>query len=86
MQRAFVLMNVELGKEEEISKELKKIEEVKEVYVVYGTYDLIAEVEATTTGKLHETIAYKVRRLKDIRSTNTLIVTEGKEETWYWRL
>jgi DNA-binding Lrp family transcriptional regulator len=33
---AYVLINSEIGAEEEVLKELKKIKSVKEAYVVYG--------------------------------------------------
>ena len=46
MPKAFVLMNAELGSEDSIVNELKKIEGVKEVYQVYGVYDIVAQVEA----------------------------------------
>ena len=36
MPTAFVLINADLGSENEISKDLKAIPNVKEVYVVYG--------------------------------------------------
>jgi len=74
---AFVLINSELGKEESITKELRNLNEIREVHLIYGVYDLIAKVEAEDTEKLKEMIAFKIRRLKDIRSTLTLTVVEG---------
>ncbi|MEM3383689.1 MAG: Lrp/AsnC ligand binding domain-containing protein [Nitrososphaerales archaeon] len=76
MPTAFVLINVELGAEEELVKGLKKIENVKEVYVVYGVYDIVAKIEADTMEKLKETITWKIRRLDKVRSTLTMIVVE----------
>jgi DNA-binding Lrp family transcriptional regulator len=77
MPKAFVLINVELGAEEELVKGLKKIENVKEVYVVYGVYDIIAKVEADSMEKLKEIITWKIRRLDKVRSTLTMIVVEA---------
>ena len=39
MPMAFILVNADLGAEESLVKELEKIENVKEVYLVYGVYD-----------------------------------------------
>jgi DNA-binding Lrp family transcriptional regulator len=77
MPMAFVLINSEAGSEKEILKELKGMAEVKEAYVVYGTYDVIAKVEADTMDKLKEIITWKTRRLDNVISTLTMIVMEG---------
>jgi DNA-binding Lrp family transcriptional regulator len=66
-----------LGAEEQLVKELRGIENVKEVYVVYGVYDIVAKVESDTMEKVKETITWKIRRLDRVRSTLTMIVVEG---------
>jgi len=77
MPIAFVLINSEIGSEEEVLAALKKISHVKEAYVVYGVYDIIAQVEADTMDKLKEVVTWHVRRLDKVRSTLTMIVVEG---------
>ncbi len=77
MPNAFVLINAELGAEEELLKELKSMPNVKDVYVVYGVYDVIARVEADTMDKVKETITWNIRRLPKVRSTLTMIVVEA---------
>ncbi|MEM3404375.1 MAG: Lrp/AsnC ligand binding domain-containing protein [Nitrososphaeria archaeon] len=77
MPIAFVLINSEAGTEKSVVSELKKIPEVKEVYVVYGTYDVIAKVEAETMDKLKDIVTWKTRRLDNVISTLTMIVMEG---------
>jgi DNA-binding Lrp family transcriptional regulator len=76
LPKAFVLINADLGAEEELVAELKKITNVTEVYVVYGVYDLISKVEADTMEKVKETITWHIRRLEKVRSTLTMIVVE----------
>ncbi len=71
--KAYVLMNTELAKEEEVVKELMKIEGVKEAYALYGIYDVIAEVEAETMEKIREIVLTRIRRLENVRTTITLI-------------
>jgi len=77
MPLAFVLINAEIGSENAVLAELKKIENVKEAYVVYGVYDIIAMVESDTMDKLKAMVTWRVRRLDKVRSTLTMIVVEG---------
>ena len=74
MPMAFVLINTEIGAEEEVMNELRKIPNVKEAYVVYGVYDIVAKVEADSMDKLKEIVSWRVRRLDKVRSTLTMLV------------
>jgi len=76
MPTAYVLVNSEIGSESDVLKELKVIKHVKEAYIVYGVYDIIAKVEAETMDKLKESITWNVRRLDKVRSTLTMIVIQ----------
>ena len=77
MPQAFVLVNADLGAEEDLLKKLREIPNVREVYVVYGVYDIVARVEADTMEKVKETITWHIRRLDKVRSTLTMIVVEA---------
>jgi len=76
MPIAFVLINTEIGSEGEVLAALKKIDAVKEAYMVYGVYDVVAKVQADTMDKLKEIVTWHVRRLDKVRSTLTMIVIE----------
>jgi DNA-binding Lrp family transcriptional regulator len=76
MPKAFVLMNAELGSEDSIVGELRRLEGVKEVYQVYGVYDIVAQVESNTMEKVKEIITWKLRKLNGVKSTLTMIVME----------
>ncbi len=80
MAEAYVLVNCDLGAEEEIISGLKQIEQVKEVHGTFGAYDIIAKVQAESTDKLREAITWKIRKMDKIRSTLTLTVVEGQGE------
>jgi len=60
-----------------IVKKLKAVSNVKEAYMVYGVYDIVAKVAADTMDKLKEIITWKIRRLNKVKSTLTMIVIEG---------
>ncbi len=77
MPMAFVLINAEIGSEDAVVKELKAVTNVKEAYMVYGVYDIVAKVSADTMDKLKEIITWKIRRLNKVKSTLTMIVIEN---------
>jgi DNA-binding Lrp family transcriptional regulator len=77
MPMAFVFMNIDTGGEQEVLNQLRSITNVKEAYLVYGVYDLVARIEAETMDKLKEIVTWKVRRLDKVRSTLTTIVMES---------
>ena len=78
MAQAFVLINCELGSEEEIILELKTFPDVKEVHGTFGAYDIIAKISSETVEKIRETISWKIRKIEKIRSTLTLTKVEGQ--------
>jgi len=78
MPMAFVMINTELGSEKEVLDEVRKIDEVKESYIVYGIHDISAKIGADTMDKLDE-IVTKVRNLDKIQATVTLILIEREK-------
>ena len=76
MSLAYVLINVELGAEEEVLGEVSKIPNVKECHRIYGVYDMIAKVEAESLDTVKQVVTSKIRRLAGVRSTLTTIVIE----------
>lgn len=74
MPMAFVFINTEMGSEEEVITDLKKVEGVIEAYVVYGVYDIVAKIKAETMDKLKDIVTWQVRRLNKVRSTQTMMV------------
>jgi DNA-binding Lrp family transcriptional regulator len=76
MPRAYVLINVESGSEDDVLNELKSIEGVEEAYFSYGVYDLITKIKSDTMDKLKEMVTRRIRTLSKVRSTLTLIMME----------
>jgi len=74
MPRAYVLINVESGGEDEVLLALEKINDVEESYFSYGVYDIIIKVKAESMEKLKEMVTSKIRSLNKVRSTLTLII------------
>jgi len=74
MATAFVLINAEMGEENRVHMQLKEIPEVKETYMVFGVYDIIARVQTETMQELKDVLSWKIRRLDKVGSTLTMIV------------
>ncbi len=74
MTLAFVLVSADVGMEKEVVAALRGIDEVREIWEVYGSYDIVAKVEAVTVEKLKEAVVSEIRRLDYVRSTLTMIV------------
>ncbi len=79
MTTAYVLINCDLGYEEQIIEELKHISDVTDVHGTFGAYDILAKVESANVKNLRGTITWKIRKLDRVRSTLTLMVIEDQE-------
>ncbi len=79
MTTAYVLINCELGSEENVISQLKLFEAVVEVHGTFGAYDILAKVEADLVEKVRETITWKIRKIEKIRSTLTLMGIQSQE-------
>ena len=80
MERAYVLINCDLGSEKQVIEEIKNLENVKEVHGTFGSYDIIATVESKTPDIVRQTVIGKIRKLDHIRSTLTLMGIESGEK------
>ena len=78
MPMAYVLVTTETGAVDSVLASLKKMESVKETYMVYGVYDIIATVKADTMEKLKEIVTWNLRSLDQVRSTLTMIAVEDQ--------
>ncbi len=82
MSTAYILVNCTLGSEERIIDEIAKLSDVKEVRGTYGVHDIFVKVKSDNTESKNDTITSKIRMIRGITSTVTLVVIEeqgGKE-------
>ena len=76
MNITYVLISCEVGAEKSILAELKSLESVKELSSLFGSYDIIVKLEATSEEKIKDIVVSKIRNLKKIRTTITLRVKD----------
>ena len=79
MPMAYVLITTETGAVDSVLASLKKMDPVKETFMVYGVYDIVATVKAETMDKLKEIVTWNLRSLDKVRSTLTMIVIEASQ-------
>jgi len=72
---AYILLSCEIAKESELVSQLRTINEIKNVMITYGEYDIVIEAETENSEKMDNLITSKIRKLEKIRSTITLRVT-----------
>jgi len=78
MAKAYVLINCDLGSEDKIISDLRKLEHIKDAVGTFGAYDIVAKIEAETSEQLRETVTWKIRKMDKVRSTLTLMEVMGQ--------
>jgi DNA-binding Lrp family transcriptional regulator len=74
LAEAIVMVNVDIGKEDEVFNKLLELPEVKEIYMVYGVHDLIVILETENMDAMRTLITQKIRKIPGVKSTITSIV------------
>jgi DNA-binding Lrp family transcriptional regulator len=83
MPTAYVLINCDLGYEDDIIKKIKQIPKVIEVIHVSGVYDIIVRISSDDMDKLKEVIKINIKKIDRIRSTITMIVTDSQGQKYF---
>ena len=76
MVLAYVLIVAEAGLEKDIVNSLSDTAGVQETDVIYGEYDVIAKITVSDISKLGDFIMEKIRPIKGVKRTSTLIAVE----------
>lgn len=84
MPTAYVLLNSDLGSDENIVNEVKntlsKDPRIQfEVQGVYGVYDIVLKITSDNSDELRTIITNKIRKIPKIQSTLTMMVIEEQE-------
>lgn len=73
MIKAYILIVVQSGGEEKVKQSLGESEQVKDISIVYGEYDIIMKVEVPEMQDLQEFIIKNIRGIKEVDRTSTMI-------------
>ena len=78
-QKAFVLIKVSPGHEEDVVDELMKIADVREAHIVPGDWDILAvissqkEIIVPSDEKVYKLVLDKISKIKHVQDTNTMV-------------
>jgi DNA-binding Lrp family transcriptional regulator len=78
MVAAVCMINVELGKEIEVRRELSMFEGVKELLHLFGEFDFLVIIRANDLRQVNY-IVDKIREIEGVTATKTIIGAEGEE-------
>ncbi|MHA1504333.1 MAG: Lrp/AsnC ligand binding domain-containing protein [Candidatus Heimdallarchaeota archaeon] len=76
MIKAYVFINVKGGTEYELYEKLMEIPNLEEISLVWGLFDIILKVEASSANALDKLVGEEVRKYENITSTMTMIIRE----------
>ncbi|HUS79409.1 MAG TPA: Lrp/AsnC ligand binding domain-containing protein [Patescibacteria group bacterium] len=74
--KAYIMVGVKTGTEDEVCKELVKFEEVEGAATIYGEYDALIKVAAKDMNSLDDFITKELRSVSNITLTATMIISK----------
>ncbi|OGD57498.1 hypothetical protein A3K78_01360 [Candidatus Bathyarchaeota archaeon RBG_13_52_12] len=74
--KAYIMINVKTGTEDEVCEKVLKFIEVEEAAAIYGEFDLILKVKAKDMNNLDRLIVDKLRSIPDIILTATMLIAK----------
>jgi DNA-binding Lrp family transcriptional regulator len=79
VERAFVLINTsDCTNDDLLLVQLKKIDGISEAYKVSGIYNIFVKVEAETMDRVGKVVNYRLKNLKNIQSTLTMVAIRNR--------
>jgi len=79
MATGFALLSISPLYEKEVFNALNGITEIAEVHPLFGEYDILVKINCSDIDEIGEVVIKKIRSLKGIVDTKTLIGTRSLE-------
>lgn len=76
MPTAYILLNTEIGAENQVLKALKQLDGVEEACRLWGVYDIIANISTNSMEELKNIITNQLNEIGQINSKLTMIVSD----------
>jgi len=76
--KAYILIKAIVGEEDNVLKEVLKLSVTEEAHKVFGAYDIVAEVRGRDMETLVEIITGKLRKIKGIEDTESILVIDSE--------
>ena len=76
MSSGYVLINVEPGSESDVYKVALSLDCVTDANMLFGDYDLIVKIEASSMGEIARHVEESIRAIPGVANTKTLACAE----------
>lgn len=74
MAEALILVVTEVGMMEEVSEEIKEMEEVKKAAMITGPYDIMVIAQAESMEEISKILVQNIRNIRGVKDTITNVV------------
>lgn len=72
--KAFVLISLSDRSERNVVSELKSYPEIRNAYILFGEWDIMAEVDVNSPEQLGTFVLNNIRSRNDVKLTSSMIV------------
>lgn len=72
--KAYVLMEIEIGKTDDVVKHLRKIPQATKIAVTTGGYDVVVLLEVANLEELYDITVHHIHATPGIKDTQTAVV------------
>jgi len=79
MVKAFVLVSTNVGKENKVLENIRKVDGVEEAHVLWGVYDLMVTLKANSFDRIKEIIKSGLSQLAGVSNVLTLLIVESSQ-------
>jgi len=76
MLSAYIMMKLQVGKDEEVFAKIGKLKQIREANATYGAFDLVVKVEFKNIEELDRFIFEEIRRIPGVSETSSMIVAK----------
>ncbi len=68
---AYILLNVDMSAQNDVFETIKTMEEAREVYMIFGAFDIIIKAEFQDNDQLSNFVVDKLKSLEGVLETQT---------------
>ena len=70
---AYILLNVEMSTQNNVFETIKTMDEAREVYLIFGAFDIIVKAEFQDNDQLSTFVVDKLKSLEGVLETQTYV-------------
>jgi len=79
MISAVILVNTDLDSQGSVLKNLKQVDGVEEAHALYGVYDFLVKIKASSIEEIKNLTQSKIRQLSGVTSSLTLMIDDRND-------